>query len=55
MWLDIGEPEGEKVPERKESEEYQILKEFSKNFIENQKDVDPEIVELVDKHFWDLI
>ncbi len=29
--------------------------EFIKDIIDNSKDLDPEIVELVDKHFWELI
>lgn len=36
-------------------EKSRIIVSFSKNLFENSIDLDPEFVEIVDKHFWDLI
>ena len=36
-------------------EQLSIIGGFSKHLIENSRDIEPEIVALVDEHFWDLI
>jgi len=38
-----------------EEDEENIIEEFAKKMIEDQKDLDPEIAQLVDKHFWELL
>ena len=38
-----------------DSEINEIFKHFSENFFKNMKDIDPEMVDMVDENFWNLI
>jgi len=34
---------------------FNLLKDFSENLIKNTKDIEPEILEVINKNYWDLL
>ena len=57
----IGSPDGETRPEscprwkKMIEDEEQIVRDFQKKLLENQKPLDPEIAKMMDDHLWDLV
>jgi hypothetical protein len=43
------------LTDNSENLKFNSLKAFSENLISNAKDIDPEILEVVNKNFWDLL